>query len=47
MGRLLHTIGRVCLSAYEQSKPSSAAAVLKRLPVMVLRQEYEQATTCH
>ena len=36
MVRLLHTIGRVCQSAYERGKPGSAAAVLKRLPVMVL-----------
>ena len=36
MGRLLHTIGRVYLSAYERGKPGSAVAVLKRLPVMVL-----------
>ena len=36
MGRLLHTIGRVCQSAYEQGKSCSVIAVLKRLPVMVL-----------
>ncbi len=37
MGRLLHTIGRVCQSAYERSKTGSAVAVLQLLPVMVLR----------
>ena len=36
MGRLPHTIGGVCQSAHEQSKPGSAVAVLQRLPVMVL-----------
>ena len=36
MGSLLHTIDRGRQSAYERSKPGSAAAVLKRLPVMVL-----------
>ena len=36
IGRLLHTIGRICQSAYERGKPGSAVAVLKRLPVMVL-----------
>ena len=36
IGRLPHTIDRVCQSAYERGKPGSAAAVLKRLPVMVL-----------
>ena len=37
VGRLLHTIGRVCQAAYEQSKPGSTVAVLKRLPVMVFQ----------
>ena len=42
IGRLLHTIGRVCQSAYERGKTGSAVAVLKRLPVMVLRQETKE-----
>ena len=47
MGRLPHTIDRVCQSAHERGKPGSAAAVLKRLPVMVLRQEHGQAAAHH
>ena len=42
-----HSIGWICQSAYEQSKPGSAVAVLKRLPVMVFQQEHGHAAAYH